>query len=83
RPTPPRPGMMPAKAFTYEAELDGYRCPHGQLLAYVTTDRAGYRQYKSDPAICRTCPLLASCTSSRSATRLITRHVWADARERA
>src|SRR5438876_11070555 len=43
----------------------------------------GYRHYKSDPAICRSCPLLASCTSSRSATRLIIRHVWAGARERA
>jgi transposase len=83
RPTPARPGMMPAKAFTYERELDGYHCPQGQLLSYVTTDRTGYRHYKSDPVICRTCPLLASCTSSRSATRLIIRHVWADARERA
>jgi len=83
RPTPPRPGMMAGKAFSYEAEVDGYRCPQGQLLAYATTDRTGYRHYKSDPSICKTCPLLASCTSSRNATRLITRHVWADARERA
>jgi hypothetical protein len=52
------------------------------LLAYVTTDRTGYRHYKSDPAICRSCPLLASCTSNRNATRLVIRHVWADARER-
>ena len=82
RPTPPRPGMMASKAFSYEAKRDGYRCPQGQLLAYATTDRAGYRHYKSDPSICKTCPLLASCTSSRTTTRLITRHVWADARER-
>ncbi len=61
---------------------DGYRCPQGQLLAYATTDRTGYRHYRSDPAICRTCPLLASCTTSANATRLITRHVWQDARER-
>ena len=83
RPTPPPSGMMASKVFTYEADADGYRCPQGQLLAYATTDRTGYRHYKSDPAICRSCPLLASCTSSRSATRLIIRHVWADARERA
>lgn len=83
RPTPPRPGMTPSKAFTYAAEFDGYRCPQGQLLAYATTDRTGYRHYKSDPTICLTCPLLASCTSSQNATRLITRHVWADARQRA
>jgi transposase len=82
RPTPPKPGMMARKAFTYQADVDGYRCPQGQLLTYATTDRTGYRHYKSDPAICRTCPLLASCTSSANATRLITRHVWADARER-
>src|SRR5690606_11444644 len=82
RPTPQRPGMMPPKAFTYEAHVDGYRCPQGQLLAYARTDRTGYRHYKSNPVICRTCPLLASCTSSANATRLITRHVWADTRER-
>jgi transposase len=83
RPTPPRPGMMASKLFRYEADADGYRCPQGQLLRYATTDRTGYRHYKSDPAICKTCPLLASCTTSRNATRLITRHVWAEARERA
>ena len=82
RPTPPRSGMMPNKAFQYEAGVDGYCCPQGQLLTYATTDRTGYRHYKSDPTICRACPLLASCTSSANATRLITRHVWTDARER-
>ena len=74
--------MMASRQFLYEAATDGYRCPQGQLLNYATTDRTGYRHYKSDPNICRSCPLLASCTSSRNATRLITRHVWADARER-
>jgi transposase len=83
RPTPPRPGMMASKQFRYEQEADSYRCPQDQLLRYATTDRTGYRHYKSDPAICSVCPLLASCTTSRNATRLITRHVWAEARERA
>ena len=78
RPTPPKPGKMGPKAFTYEAELDGYRCPQGQLLAYATTDRSGYRHYRSDPNICRDCPLLASCTSNAKAQRTITRHVWQD-----
>ncbi len=31
-PTPPKPGMMRKSAFTYQPELDGYRCPQGQLL---------------------------------------------------
>lgn len=81
-PTPPKPGMMRKSAFSYDPERDGYRCPQGQLLAYTTTDRTGYRHYKSDPAICRDCPLRASCTSNAKAQRTITRHVWQDARER-
>ena len=81
-PNPPRPGMLPLKAFTYERPVDGYRCPQGQLLTYATTDRGGYRHYHSDPAICGSCPLRPSCTSSANATRVITRHVWADARTR-
>ncbi|MBD1549782.1 IS1182 family transposase [Roseibium aggregatum] len=82
RPTSPRPGMMRKSAFAYAADADGYRCPEGQLLTYATTDRNGYKHYRSDPAICATCPLLASCTSNAGSARTITRHVWQEARER-
>lgn len=68
--------------FVLEPEADGYRCPDGRLLAYATTDRNGYKHYTSDPAIRRTCPLLASCTANAKAERTITRRVWQDARER-
>ena len=81
-PTPPKPGMMRKKAFVYEPPADGYRCPNGQLLTYANTDHSGYRHYTSDPAICRSCPLLASCTTNAKSIRTITRHVWQDARER-
>lgn len=81
-PAPPKPGMMRKSRFAYDAQADGYRCPQGQVLAYATTDRNGYRHYRSDPAICRDCPLLASCTSNAKAQRTITRHVWTEARER-
>ena len=80
-PTPPKSGMMRKSKYVYERQADGYRCPNGQLLTYATTDRNGYRHYKSDPAICRACPLLASCTSNANAVRTITRHVWQDERE--
>nr|WP_319382923.1 IS1182 family transposase [uncultured Roseibium sp.] len=78
----PKPGMMRKSAFAYEEQADGYHCPEGQLLSYATTDRNGYKHYRSDPAICRTCPLLASCTSNAKAERTLTRHVWQEARER-
>ncbi|ACI99014.1 IS1182-like element ISRce2 family transposase [Rhodospirillum centenum] len=82
RPTPPAPGMMPKSAFTYEPGTDTWSCPGGQALAYATTDRNGYRHYRSDPALCFACPLLASCTRNPKAVRTITRHLWADIRER-
>jgi transposase len=81
-PTPPQPGMMRKSAFAYDRRIDAYRCPEGRHLAYATTDRNGYRHYMSDPAICRTCPRLGSCTTNAKAQRTITRHVWADERER-
>ena len=81
-PTPPKPGMMRKSKFVYDRSIDAYRCPQGRRLAYATTDRNGYRHYKSDPAVCRTCPLLASCTTNAKAQRTITRHIWADERER-
>jgi len=82
RPTPPKEGMVAKSKFVYEPEADGYRCPQGQLLSYATTDRNGYKHYRSDPSVCCDCPLLASCTANAKAERTITRHVWADARER-
>lgn len=81
-PNPPPEGLMRKSKFIYDHAADGYRCPHNQWIAYTTTDRSGYRHYKSNPAICKTCPLLASCTTNAQAQRTITRHVWQDARER-
>lgn len=77
-----RDGFLRKREFTYERAADHYRCPMGQPLPYATTDRDGYRHYKSDPGKCRHCPLLASCTSSRNRTKVVTRHVWDDAKER-
>jgi len=77
-----REGFLRKRDFVYEREADAYRCPEGQLLAYRTTNREGYREYKSDPERCRSCSLLASCTTSANATKIVTRHVWQEAKER-
>ncbi len=55
---------MRKSKFVYEPENDGYRCPQGLLLAYATTDRNGYKHYRSDPKICKICQLLASCITT-------------------
>jgi IS5 family transposase len=81
RPTP-RDGYLRKREFHYDAHLDGYRCPNGQLLTYRTTNREGYREYRSDPRLCRDCPLLASCTQNARRIKTVTRHVWEESRER-
>lgn len=76
-----RDGFLRKREFDYDRRQDGYRCPNGQMLAYATTNREGYREYKSNPVLCRSCPLLASCTSSANAVKVVTRHVWQDAKD--
>jgi hypothetical protein len=54
----------------------------GWWLGYAATSRDGYRQYKSDPAVCRDCLLLHCCTRSRNHQKVMVRHVWEADRER-
>ncbi len=59
-----------------------YVCPQGLALPYSTTNRVGYREYKSNAQICRRCPVRAQCTNSANAVKVVTRHVWERAKER-
>ena len=77
-----RDGYFYKRDYRYDEKLDVYICPNGQLLNYRTTNREGYRQYHSDPAQCRNCPLRHKCTQSSNATKVVTRHVWETSRER-
>ena len=45
---------------------------------YATTNRNGYREYKSKPYICEKCPSREQCTHSRSCQKTVTRHIWED-----
>ncbi len=76
-------GFYPKHAYVYDEYHDCYLCPADEVLAYHTTNRDGYREYKSDPAKCAHCPYLAQCTASRDHVKTVTRHVWADYLERA
>ena len=75
-------GRLPKRAYVYEADQDIYRCPGGQQLSYRTTNRDGYREYRSDPELCRNCPWLGQCTSNAQQVKTVTRHVWEDEREK-
>jgi transposase/transcription elongation factor Elf1 len=76
-------GFIRKHEYVYDEYYDCYICPDGQVLKYVTTTKEGYRQYKSNPAICKDCSLLSQCTLSQNHQKVIQRHVWQDALEEA
>jgi transposase len=78
----PVKGIFPKWKFTYDKEADCYTCPNGQTLPYRTTTREGYREYKSDAKKCKGCPLLSQCTRSKNHTKVVTRHIWEENKEK-
>ena len=79
----PVKGRMAKRTYRYDAAADCYTCPNNRQLRYQTTERGGNRLYVSDPADCRVCPLLSTCTASATQQKILTRHVWESYRERA
>ena len=71
-------GFFKKYDYVYDEFYDCYICPNNEILRYSTTNRDGYREYKSDRRICETCPLIAQCTESRNHVKVVTRHIWED-----
>ncbi len=76
-------GFFRKYEYVYDEYYDCYLCPNNQVLKYSTTNRDGYREYKSNPAVCRNCPCRAQCTESKNCQKIVTRHVWEEYMERA
>ena len=64
--------------YVYDEYYDCIVCPEYQVLSYSTTNRDGYREYKSNPKICANCPTRHLCTHSKDCVKTVTRHIWAD-----
>ena len=71
-------GLFRKNEYVFDEYNDCYICPNLQMLAYSTTNREGYREYKSKRSQCVNCPYLAQCTRSKNHVKAVTRHVWAD-----
>jgi transposase len=76
-------GFFKKYEYVYDDYYKGYLCPNNQLLKYSTTNKDGYREYKSDPKICSRCPFLSKCTNSKNHVKVTTEHVWNDYLEQA
>ena len=71
-------GFFKKYEYVYDEYFDCILCPENQVLKYSTTNREGYREYKSDPKVCANCPSRHKCTESKNCVKVVTRHVWED-----
>ena len=71
-------GFFRPGEYIYDEYYDCILCPENHVLSYSTTNRDGYREYKSKPYICENCPSRKQCTNSRACQKVVTRHIWED-----
>ena len=68
----------PWHEYVYDSYYDDVICPEYKALHYATTNRDGYREYKSRRYICADCPTREQCTSNVKNEKIVTRHIWSD-----
>ncbi len=71
-------GFFKKYEYVYDEYYDCYICPNNKILKYSTTNRDGYREYKSCSHECVNCPYLSQCTESKNHVKVVTRHIWED-----
>lgn len=76
-------GFLRKYDYVYDEYYDCIICPNNQILKYSTTNKDGYREYKSNPDVCKSCPHLSQCTESKNYQKTVTRHIWEDYIEKA
>ena len=76
-------GLFKKYEYAYDEYYDCYICPNNEILSYSTTDKNGYKIYKSNPEKCRNCPLREKCTRSKKCVKVVTRHIWEEYKEQA
>ena len=67
--------------YVYDEHFASIFCPEYQALKYSTTNRDGYREYKSDPKVCVNCPTRDLCTKNKKCIKTVTRHIWKEYEE--
>ena len=64
--------------YVYDEYFDDVICPEYRALHYSTTNREGYREYKSRAYLCKSCPTRGICTESSRCEKTVMRHIWQD-----
>ena len=71
-------GFFPPYEYVYDEYFDCIICPENQVLSYATTNREGYREFKSKGYICEKCSARNSCTENSKSEKTVTKHIWSD-----
>jgi transposase len=74
-------GKITREDFIWDAENNFYRCPNGNVLDYLDRGRKWRlggqflweSRYRSNPADCQSCPLLAKCLKSGATSKTLKR----------
>lgn len=76
-------GNLPWYEYVYDSHYDCVICPQYRVLDYATTNREGYREYKSKGYVCQGCLVRKKCTQNKQCVKTVTRHIWQDYLEQA
>lgn len=68
--------------YVYDKYYDCVICPENHVLNYATTNREGYREFKSKTYICEKCPSRYKCTENSKYEKTVTKHIWSDCLEK-
>lgn len=77
RPAGVKDYYRPSK-YVYDVYYDCVICPENQVLNYSTTNRDGYKEFKSKGYKCEKCPTKNKCTKNAKSEKTVTRHIWSE-----
>ncbi len=69
-------GFFKKYDFVYDEYNDIVIYPNNKTLNYSTTNREGYKEYKSKSSDCSKCELINKCTESKDKVKIVVLHVW-------
>ena len=64
-------GFFPPYEYVYDFYYDCVICPNNKILNYATTNREGYREFKSKGYICENCPKKKQCTENKKSEKTV------------
>ena len=62
--------------YVYDYYYDCVICPENNILKYSTTNRNGYREFKSNGLVCQNCPSRNTCTNNAKCEKTVAKHIW-------